>query len=151
MDICAEDHSRALEAGHEPQTGGAIAGESGSVAAVALLCGEAAAAAVYWARSPDESAPLGAYARRARTMMPRVRAAEKLWRACCPWPLLCGTSALRPPPHLGGGATPSAVALSRGRLLHRMPDTTCPVQGMATDQTKQRAVSQVLGSGGEST
>ena len=83
--------------------------------------------------------------------MPRVRAAEKLWRVCRPWPLLCGTSALRPPPHLGGGAAPGAVALSRGHFLWRMPDATSPVQGVATGQTKQRAVSQVLGSGGEST
>ena len=40
MDICAEDHSRALEAGHKPQTGGAVVGESGSMAGVALLCGD---------------------------------------------------------------------------------------------------------------
>jgi len=51
----------------------------------------------------------------------------------------------------GGGAAPGAVALSRGRLLRRMPDTTSPVQGVATGQTKERVVSQVLGSGGEST
>ena len=63
----------------------------------------------------------------------------------------CGTSTLYPPPHLGGGAAPGAVALSRGHFLWRMPDATSPVQGVATDQTKQRAVSQVLGSGGEST
>ena len=44
-------------------------------------------------------------------------------------PLLCGTSALRPPPHLGGGAAPGAVALSRGRLLRRMPQHDEPGAG----------------------
>jgi hypothetical protein len=160
MNMCAEDHSRALEASHEPQT------------ADHRSCWETASSRAnrgarrlshYFAAGQQQQLSVGPALIRVRHWGPTrgVQGRRRLgctlprsWRACRPWPVSSPVWHMSTPPSSASRST------SRSRCSSSFPRSSPPVDALTRrprtgcrvwpDGGATRRI-RVLGSGGEST